>query len=282
MWSITENFCNDNGINVANAIQNGTAIVVSSGSSKESFGTAALIIEGNNETKHFIAVNVTLGHPEDQSSLRSELSGLFGILNGSQAICFVHNIQSGTITVRCDVLIALQKCFCDDSDQTVSMTQVDYDMVSAIRAMLANSPLTWKWRHVKGPQDDDPFAVLDKWATRNVEMDMIAKSYWHAMSPLGPFKNIRLGHALWPLFINGQKISSNADQAIYEHIHCEDMFQWWVRKGRMPLTDVCRQVNWKATSEAMKELKITPWHWIAKHISGHCGVNSKLMEWGHS
>jgi hypothetical protein len=94
------------------------------------------------------------------------------------------------MTVGCDRLIAIEKCFRDDSNQTVSMTQVDYDMVSAIRAMLANSPLTWKWRHVKGHQDDDPFAVLDKWATRYVEMDKIAKSYWCAMSPLGPFKNI--------------------------------------------------------------------------------------------
>jgi hypothetical protein len=57
------------------------------------------------------------------------------------------------------------------------MTQVDHDMVSAIWAMLANSPLTWKWHHIKGHQDDDPFAVLDKWATRNVEIDKIAKSY---------------------------------------------------------------------------------------------------------
>lgn len=91
------------------------------------------------------------------------------------------------------------------------------------------------------------------------------------MSPVGPSN-----------FINGRKISSNADQAIYEHIHCKTMFQRWVRKGRMPSTNVCQQVNWKATTETMKELKITWRHWIVKHISDHCSMNSKLMEWGCS
>jgi hypothetical protein len=95
MWLIAEHFCNDSGINVANAIRNGTAIAVSNGSFKESFGMAALIIEGDNKTKHFIAINVTPGHPEDQSSLRSELSGLFGILIGCQPghlFCSQHPI----------------------------------------------------------------------------------------------------------------------------------------------------------------------------------------------
>jgi hypothetical protein len=60
------------------------------------------------------------------------------------------------------------------------------------------------------------------------------------------------------------------------------MYQQWICKGRIPLVDTCKQLNWGAMEEAMKLLKITCRHWVAKHISGHCGVNAQLLEWGHS
>ena len=53
-----------------------------------------------------------------------------------------------------------------------------FDLLSATRAPLQASPIQWKFRHVKGHQDEDPEAVLDHWAFLNIQMDNLAKSYW--------------------------------------------------------------------------------------------------------
>ena len=65
---------------MASAIQDGTAIAVSDGSYKTEFGTSALALEGEDSTNRIVAVNVVPGDPTDQSSYRSELAGIFGIV----------------------------------------------------------------------------------------------------------------------------------------------------------------------------------------------------------
>ena len=38
-------------------------------------------------------------------------------------------------------------------------------------------------------------------------------------------------------------------------------------------------VNWQACEQAMKSLSIGRRHWIAKHVSGHAGVGTKMVQW---
>jgi len=54
---------------------------------------------------------VTPGYPEDQSSYRRELSGLYGIAATITEMASFHDLSGGSITVTCDGESALHRCF---------------------------------------------------------------------------------------------------------------------------------------------------------------------------
>jgi hypothetical protein len=68
----------DNGLEIAKALIQGTAIAFSSGSFKDSQGTSAFIIEGDSKKGRLVGVNVIPGEPSSQSACRSELGGVAG------------------------------------------------------------------------------------------------------------------------------------------------------------------------------------------------------------
>lgn len=69
------------------AICNDTAITLSDGSYKDGFGTAALIIEAEDDKHDIIIVNVVPGNPSDQSSYCSKLAGIYGQITLVNTIC---------------------------------------------------------------------------------------------------------------------------------------------------------------------------------------------------
>jgi len=79
-WAVDCQYVADGSIAIAKAIRMGTVIVVSDGSFKDMFGTAALVMEGSDSAHHILAVNVTPGDADDQSSYHSELSRIFGVV----------------------------------------------------------------------------------------------------------------------------------------------------------------------------------------------------------
>jgi hypothetical protein len=87
----------------------------------------------------------TPGILEDQSSFHSKLAGLYGIVMMVQAICHQFSITSGGIEVGCDGLIALQRAFGEGFKVTPDIKDSDYDLLSATRKMLAESPVRWTW-----------------------------------------------------------------------------------------------------------------------------------------
>ncbi len=68
------------------------AIAVSDGSFGEETGTSAFVLEGENSTGQIVGVNVVPGYPEDQSSLRSKLPGIYGIVISISETCQEHRI----------------------------------------------------------------------------------------------------------------------------------------------------------------------------------------------
>jgi hypothetical protein len=66
-----------------------------------------------------------------------------------------------------------------DRAQNPSISAQHFDAILAIRNIRARRPIRWKHRHVKGHQDDNPSARLDKWALLNIDMDLAAKAHWH-------------------------------------------------------------------------------------------------------
>jgi len=87
-----------------------------------------------------------------------------------------HKVTTGKARVGCDGDSALKEV--TKADIAVSPNQRHYDLISGIRRLLREAPISIELFHVKGHQDDDPTAVLDRFALMNVEMDTAAKAHW--------------------------------------------------------------------------------------------------------
>jgi hypothetical protein len=138
-WAVSCYDATDNGIGVAQAIRDGTAIAISDGSFKEDFGTSALVIEASDSTDNIIAVNVVPGNLDNQGSYRSELAGIFGQITLVNALCNVHGITQGSIECGRDGVGALNKVFNPDSEAKTDGSQ--FNLLSATRAALKASPI---------------------------------------------------------------------------------------------------------------------------------------------
>jgi hypothetical protein len=156
-WAIQEYALPSNLRPILQNLSSGTARAVSDGSFKDKFGTSAFTVVDDDETS-ILGLNVVPGHPDDQSAYRSKLAGLFGIVMLDNLLSKWAGILSGTIEVGCDGLSALNKAF---DMWPLNPDDPHFDMLNSLRAMIAESPITWTTRHVDGHQDDDINATLD-------------------------------------------------------------------------------------------------------------------------
>lgn len=90
------------------------------------------------------------GGASAQLSCRSETLGLCGVIFMVNLVCKIFNIAEGTATVGCNGAEALKSAFCEGGWREATIEQADFDIISLARAQLKKSPITWKWRHVKG------------------------------------------------------------------------------------------------------------------------------------
>lgn len=98
----------DNGETLVNELMEGEAIAVCDGSYKSGKGAAAWMIEGNSATGRIKGWNWVPGGVFNQSSYRSELAGLLGIVSFTVELCTYHKTPKATITIACDNILALQ------------------------------------------------------------------------------------------------------------------------------------------------------------------------------
>ena len=280
-WAVHRYAAQDDGETIAGAISQAQAIAVCDGSYKDGFGTAAYVLESDTSLNHLVAVKTVPGFTMDQSSYRSELAGLYGVVAMVHLICEQYKITSGEIEVGCDSSSVLNHVFGSGHYFDAKIKQADYDLHSALREMPSKSPIKWKCRHVAGHQDDDGIEALDRWAHLNIEMNSLAKAYWYDMCDQQPLHNSPIAHEYWPVCIRGHKVSSHLDAKIRDHILGGAQCARWEQKGRMTHNNM-QKVNWHTCEKAMCSLSIGKWHWIAKHISGHAGVGTKMVQWQFS
>jgi hypothetical protein len=136
-------------------------IAVSDRSFKEAFGTAGFVLERGSSDLRILGVNVSLGGLVAQSSYQSEISGLCIIIFMVNLECQSFGITTGSVTVGCDGFLALKSVFGEGEYWEAVIEQTDYDIISSVRAQIRKILINWRWRHVKGHQDDDGTSVLD-------------------------------------------------------------------------------------------------------------------------
>ena len=104
------------------------------------------------------------------------MAGLYGIIRITTLLEKIGNIEDGSIEVGCDGKSALEQALTKDKKE-VTCKQSHFDMISSIHDLTEMSKTSYKPRHIKGHQDDDSGAELDRYAHLNIECDLRAKGY---------------------------------------------------------------------------------------------------------
>jgi hypothetical protein len=90
------------------------------------------------------------GPADEQNSYRAELGGILDAIVHTNELCKEANISQGSCTIYCDSKGALAASF---GAKHPTPRWSSFDLVYSIKQALHNSPITWKYVHVKGHQD---------------------------------------------------------------------------------------------------------------------------------
>ena len=274
-----------NEIDILDAIRQGKAKIVSDGSflAEAELGTASWILEGS-KGNYIIGQHETPGDLQYQCAHRSEMFGLLGGILTANALCKANGITSGTITAKCDgegTILIVQWLH----DITNNSRQ-HYDLIHSIKEAIDVSPLTWTFEHIDGHQDDYlSYSQLDRWAQLNVIVDDAAKRKLTNILT----KNSRLGHRITIPYTHcavkwkGAKtyhstISSHLSKNLASEINKLRLQQYWEKKKNIGELSI-EHVDWKHLEKSSKTYK--KGRWLAKFVSGICGVGSMLLLWKH-
>ena len=176
-WALQSTSDLRDGAGIAEAIAAGRCFGVSDGSYKEGFGTAAwVLVDCDNTATQVKGECIVPGGPSDQSSFRSEVTGLYALCQMVWCLCKYYSIDHGHMTIGCDGKEALYRVF--DPAFEPSPRDAHFDLLTASRSAIVSTTIDWSHRWVKGHQDDDPTGELDIWARLNIAMDLSAKYHW--------------------------------------------------------------------------------------------------------
>jgi hypothetical protein len=272
-WAVSEMSLEDNGLQIARALIQGTAIAVSDGSFKDGQGTSAFVIEGNSKVGRLVGVNVIPGDSSSQSPYRSELGGVAGILECLHCICAAHDVTEGKVEIGLDGEQAMKEAF---GDWPLDPSRPDYDMLQHIRGMITASPLTFLSRWIESHQDDNlDLSSIDHWGQLNVECDGLAKSYWNTNALAKTWRpNLHFGLEKWSLWIDHKKLSQIDKHKLYAFTFSARTQKYWHRKHSLTPT-LITSINWDACEAAMGQLPFGRKRWLIKHATGFCGVGRR-------
>ena len=281
-WAIAQISLPDGGVGLARSIVQGSAIAVSDGSFKDGRGTAGFILEdpdNPNDESRAIGVNTVPGSLEDHSAYRSEISGVSGIVSTTECICAAHGVTDGTIEVGLDGDQAMKAI---SGDWLLSADHPDFDLLQDLRAKIARSPLTWKFRWIKGHQDATTlFSDLDRWGQLNVICDGLAKAFWnHCALTSAWLPNQTFGDENWSVWIEGKKLSYLNKQQLYAYTFSARTTAYWHRKHSLP-PELITSIHWDACATAMSKLPFGKKRWLLKHATGFCGVGKMELRRGN-
>ena len=89
-----------------------------------------------------VGANAVPGNPDEQSSYRSELSGISGSLAVISAVCDKYGIVSGSVKIALDGQQVMLK---SRSLWPLSPSDKDFDLLTDIRQKISKLPITLQW-----------------------------------------------------------------------------------------------------------------------------------------
>ncbi len=183
---------------------------------KNSMGTSLSILFHSRSTgpNRIVSVNAVPGNPNEQSAYRSELAGNSGSLAITAAVCRIHDINEGLITLGLD---GRQALLAAAGDWPLNPARPDFDLITDIRAKVKRLPVRVKWKWVEGHQDDDQSSHLDEWAKANILVDNIAKAFCNHLNHSDHVATPhRLGDEAWAIHFRGKKLNRMDKSTLYK------------------------------------------------------------------
>jgi hypothetical protein len=252
------------------AIQNQPLLIVSDGSAKDGRAAAAWFLTTDELYSEGIFVSGCAKVPGLSSD--SHRAECFGILGGLMLLRWYASkwqMQAKDLNCHfgCDNNSALGYAF--NHTRKVAAQTPDFDVLIALRSMLADLHLQPQWRHVKGHQIGSD---LDVWARLNNAADELAGRTRSDGTTEFPPDNILISDEHWQVLTNDEKITKNLDDLLYNACMRDKVKDVWHRYHRVNQMSFT-QVAWEAVGAAMKECTIKERHWISKRASRDCGCN---------
>jgi hypothetical protein len=138
-------------VELATAIQNGTAIAISDGSHKNNWGAEAWrLLSSNADKRHWRGLHVTPVRKGDHSAFRSELGGIYTMLVTITLVCEFLDIDQRSVEIGSDCESALYYIF--TKDEFIPATTNSFDIIMAAIKVLARLQFQHKHRHIPAHQ----------------------------------------------------------------------------------------------------------------------------------
>lgn len=277
-WAVDGFYSEDDGYTIADGILRGAATAVSDGSYKDCIGTSGFILRGANRTIGAIGDNVVPGNPNEQSSYRSELAGISGVLAVVAAVCLKYDLSEGSLTVALDGEQAMLKA---SSTWPLSPTDTDFDLLVDIRAKILRLPVQICWQWIQGHQDKNTaFHALSGLAQDNVQADNIAKHRLNRCIKDGFIPTSqRFNDEGWSISLQGSKVSKLDYHRLYTTMWAGTALNYWADKHKLPFSTIL-SIDWDASGDAIRSLTFPQRRRVVKHASGHFGIGVMLQKWG--
>ena len=134
-----------------------------------------------------------------------------------------------------------------------------------------------RFLHVKGHQDRDSTAPLDRWAQLNILADHEAKRQltWYIQNP-NHDTDLRYVSPHWSVAIERETVSVNIRHTLRHHVHTQNMKKFLIRKGTIGNAEYHR-VDWDSNRRALQSMAFAERTWVTKFVSGFISC-AKMME----
>jgi hypothetical protein len=210
------------------------------------------------------------------SSYRGHLGGIFAAIAMTKLCRKFSGIAMATVEVGCDGKEALYNA---SEDFSLHPGQSQYNLLSTIQQCLTVSPLTWKYRHMRGHMGNIIGHKLSWWENLSEQMDLAAKVHWadtHLLDrPSGASLSAFEG---WYILYHQQKLSRIQVPLIYEALHTPATQDYWVsRKLIQPSSK--HHIYWDDIGAASHKLQPSKHQWMVKHTTEIYGYGKWMEQW---
>jgi hypothetical protein len=261
---------NDDGEIILNAIGARKAIAVSDGTLKDGKGAASAVIEGQNKIGRISLSALTSGEQDQQSSFRSELTGILMIVSVVSEMCKRAQLTGGKITVGCDGKAAVQAAA--RHKEPIDPNGKQIDLIAAIRNLVRESKIDWRFKHVKGHTSVRPFT---RQSDLNDEMDTKCKDFLQDRDPV-PHSIASIPNEPASIWIGSRKIVSNLAMELNRHLQETRAEAYWKGKAQSPEA----KFDWEPFAKAINTIGRAKRVWLAKQSSSFCGVGKMMVRMG--